>query len=277
MKPDKIINVHTHIHPDQDIDARVKLWRECNVRKVCVQVAWLGDDEDHYDNDGVLEWMKKYPDIILGFAHVELGWEVDKPEKIDQLKEQGFTGLKFIKPVYNYDDERYFPLYERAEQLGMPILFHTGYLWCAPGQRQLGLAQDKMRAIRLDTIARSFPNLRMMMAHLGNPEFEVGLDLIRFFENLWGEYSGDSGSKFRLTTMRKVFRPLGGTDMSDPQENLALVHYRKLCFATDNPEPPVWIDLNLKLMDELQIPEDLRELFWWKNAAKWLGMEEELR
>ncbi|KKK96870.1 hypothetical protein LCGC14_2658430, partial [marine sediment metagenome] len=40
--------------------------------------------------------------------------------------------------------------------------------------------------------------------------------------------------------------------------------------------PPKWIALNQRLMDELEIPEDLREGFWWRNAAKWLDMENEL-
>ncbi|KKM67945.1 hypothetical protein LCGC14_1466030, partial [marine sediment metagenome] len=173
--PEKIINVHTHIHKSQDIDERVRLWRECGVVKVCVQVLATGEANSSYGNQGVLEWMRKYPDIILGFALPGLSWEVDGPEKVEQLKEQGFTGLKFIEPVYAYDDERYFPLYEKAQQLGMPILFHTGYLAHSPGVPQPGISQDKMRAIRLDTIARSFPHLRMMMAHLGSPEFYVGL------------------------------------------------------------------------------------------------------
>lgn len=276
MGPKQIINVHTHIHKTQDIDARVKLWRECNVRKVCVQVASTVDTEHSYGNEGVLEWMKKYPDIILGFGRVDLGWEPDGAKTVQKLKDKGFTGLKFIAPVYPYDDERYFPLYERAEQLGMPILFHTGYLWCEPGQRQLGISQDKMRAIRLDTLGRSFPNLRMMIAHLGNPEYDVALDMIMFFENIWGEYSGHSGSKFRQTVLRKLFHPLPGADMADPEENLAITYFRKLCFATDNPEPPVWIALNERVMGELELPEDLREDFWWRNAARWLGIDEEM-
>ena len=276
MRPEKIINVHTHIHKTQDIDARVALWRECNVRKVCVQVVSKDETEQSYGSDGVLQWMQKYPDIILGFGAVDLGWEPGGAESVEQLKEKGFTGLKFIAPVYPYDDERYFPIYERAEQLSMPILFHTGYLFCEPGKRQVGLSQDKMRAIRLDTLGRSFPNLRMMVAHLGNPEFDVALDIVMFFENIWGEYSGHSGSKFRETVLRKLFRPLPDADMSDPDENLALTYFRRLCFATDNPEPPIWIELNQRLMDELELPDDVREDFWWRSAVKWLGMKEEM-
>jgi len=37
MKPRYIINVHTHLHKGQDVSARVRLWRECNLRKVCIQ------------------------------------------------------------------------------------------------------------------------------------------------------------------------------------------------------------------------------------------------
>jgi len=274
--PERIINGHTHIHKSQDIDERVRLWRECGVVKVGVQIESTVDTAESYGNEGALQWMRKYPDIFLGFAHPDLSRSVSGPEKVEQFKEQGFTGLKFIAPVYAYDDERYFPLYEKAQQLGMPILFHTGYLAHPPGVPQPGISQDKMRALRLDTIARSFPRLRRMMAHLGNPEFNVGLSVIGAFENVYGEYSGHSGSKFRETSLRKLFRPLPDADMADPEENQALIYFRKLCFATDNPEPPKWIALNERLMDELALPDDLREAFWWRSAAKWLDLEDEL-
>jgi hypothetical protein len=37
-------------------------------------------------------------------------------------------------------------------------------------------------------------------------------------------------------------------------------------------EPPGWIALGQRLMDELEIPESARKLFWWKNAANWLAL-----
>ena len=271
MTHKRIINVHTHIRTKQDIDARVKLWRECGCVKVCVLAITYGSG--YYDNEGVRGWMKKHPDIIMGFAAPELGWKVAKPETVDEFKEQGFAGIKFIGPSYQYDDERYFPLYARAEELHMPILFHTGFLSIGSDDGKLGISQDKMRAMRLDTIGRNFPNLHMMMGHLGNPEFHIGLDIINSFKNIYGEFSGASGSKFRETVLRKLFAPLPGVDMTDPEENLALTYFKKLCFATDNPDPPVWIELSQRLMDELELPVELQECFWWKNAAKWLGIE----
>ena len=268
MEPDRFINVHTHIHPQQDIDQRVAHWRECGALRVCVHAT--GAEK----NALVAEYMKKYPDIILGFAWPGLGREVASADRVDELKDAGYYGLKFIAPSYPYDDERYYPLYERAEDLSMPILFHTGFLSIHPGQGERGISQEKMRAVRLDTVGRAFPGLRMMMAHLGNPEFHVGLDITRSFDNIWGEFSGHGGSKFRESVLRRVFQPMPGADMSDAEENLALEYFKKLCFATDNPEPPKWIAPSSRIMDELELPKELQEEFWWRNGARWLGMDE---
>jgi len=276
VPPTRIINVHTHLHKSQDIDARVKLWRECGLVKVCVQVLTANPAASTYDNAGVLAWMRKHPDIILGFGYVELGPRPDPPEAIDRLKEQGFAGLKFIAPSEPYDHECYYPLYERAQALGMPILFHTGFLAISPSDGPRRVSTDKMRPVRLDTIGRAFPNLRMIMAHLGSPEFHSALSVTDSFANVYGEFSGHSGSKWRETTLRKVFVPLPGANMADPEENQALRWFTKLCFATDNPEPPRWLALSQRLMDELQLPADLQERFWWRNAADVLGLRDAL-
>lgn len=272
--PDPIINLHAHIHTDQDIDARVRHWRECGVCKTCVQsLAWKPNEQTH-DNDGVAAWMKKYPEMILGFACINLGWEPDGPEAVDRYHAQGFTGLKFIAPSYRYDDERYYPLYRRAEELQMPILFHTGYLAIGPLDGSAGVSSEKMRPLLLDPVARAFPRLKIIMAHLGNPEYDVGLYVTMEFANIYGEFSGGGGQPFKETTMRKVFEPLPGANLQDENENQAIVWFRKLCFATDNPEPPKWIDLCQRLMDRLELPADVRERFWWRNAAELLGLED---
>ena len=113
----------------------------------------------------------------------------------DKFKEEGFYGLKFIAPSYDYDDERYFPIYERAEALNMPVLFHTGTLAAMKDERYWGISYEKMRPGKIYQIARYFPKLRILVAHLGNPEFNIGLDLIQTFNNVWADFSGDSGSE----------------------------------------------------------------------------------
>ena len=63
------------------------------------------------------------------------------------------------------------------------------------------------------------------------------------------------------------------TDMTDPQENHALVWFEKLCFGTDNPEPSVWVPAAEHIMDRLQIPQPLRRKFYYDNTAALIGLQ----
>ncbi|MFH1706776.1 MAG: amidohydrolase family protein [Planctomycetota bacterium] len=273
MPPSKIINVHTHMHKTQDIKARVALWEQCGLVKVCVMVLGLEPNDHTFTNDEFVAVMREYKDLIVGFGRVDMGWDPDEAEDVDKLKEQGFHGLKCIRASYAYDNEIYHPIYERAEALGMPILFHTGFLAIHENDGADGVSTDKMRAMRMDTLGRAFPDLRIMCGHIGMPLYEEGLSVITHFERIWGEYSGGGGQPAKATELRRLLKPLPGVDMADPDQNLALVWYKKLCFSTDNPDPPRWLDLNERLLAELEIPADLQERFYWQNATEWLGIK----
>lgn len=75
-------------------------------------------------NDLLERELEKHPDRLCGFAMVD--WGDISPTKVEQFKERGFTGLKFTRPPANYNDERWYPIYEVAERLKMPGLFHLG-------------------------------------------------------------------------------------------------------------------------------------------------------
>ena len=94
-----------------------------------------------------------------------------KPSIVDELGDMGFRGLKTIRPLENYDSKSYYPFYERAEARNMPILFHTGQLFRAPGSgsRAEDVSTARMMPWMLDPIARAFPKLTLIGAHLRLP------------------------------------------------------------------------------------------------------------
>jgi predicted TIM-barrel fold metal-dependent hydrolase len=283
MKPRYIINVHTHLHKGQDVAARVRLWRECNLRKVCIQCmpeyppeSGRAVEPGYYTNDDFAPLLKEYGDIMVGMGALRLFERYDGPDTVDRLKERGFAGLKCISASRPYNHEAYFPLYERAEALGMPILFHTGWL-ASPldgSDGRMGVNADHYRPYRLDAIARTFPRLKVIGAHLGKPHAEEALQMIDAYPNVYYDVSGGSGKKKHWRWILKALAPLPGADLTDPEENPALGYFRKLCFATDNPEPPVWIEASEHILDGLAIPDDLRERFYWKNACEVFGWTE---
>ena len=62
------------------------------------------------------------------------------------------------------------------------------------------------------------------------------------------------------------------TDMAHPGQNKALDWFGKICFATDNPEPSVWVPASEQILDRLAIPEPVRQQFYHDTAARIIGI-----
>jgi len=78
------------------------------------------------DNHAVARVVRNHPDRFFGLGFVRLG--KDDPALVDELKDQGFAGLKFTVPTDRYSSPEFHPCYARASELGMPCLFHTGII-----------------------------------------------------------------------------------------------------------------------------------------------------
>ena len=116
--------IDTHAHLARNFSWK-KLEQELSSPRL-KQVWLLGmdDSEENYlaDNKRVLEVAKEFP-VFVPFGYIDFN---EGPDQIDRMKEQGFLGLKAIRPPMAYDSLEYMALYQRAADLSMPILFHVG-------------------------------------------------------------------------------------------------------------------------------------------------------
>lgn len=272
MKPKyPLINVHSHLVHASGEKRLEKAKEDGVVRFCCAAVGWLGC----CSNEEIIPLFKKYPDFLVGLGYVNLGPEMDSPDKIDWLKENGFEGLKMIFPLASYNDDRYFPLYERAEKLEMPILFHTG--WVSGFDPELVKKHDldstKYKPYCFDRIARYFPNLKIIGTHLGKPHFTEALQMVIGLPNVYYDFTGAGGSRQWVSTLKKELAPFPGADFDNPDDNPAHEYFKKFCFATDNPTAEKWYTASEDIMDYLHIPEETRRLFYWKNACTIFGWD----
>jgi len=276
MIPGNIINIHSHIHTFTDVPARIKEWEASGCTRWCALADckfWQPPYSTYLGNEGVLKWMKEFPDIIVGMGSVELGLYMGTPDDIDRLKEQGFSGLKFEMPARAYDHDCYMPYYERAQSLGMPILFHTGFVAPLPESDVIHRQSSEcMRPGTLDRIARSFPNLKIIGAHLGLPYAKEALALLNF-PNVYFDICGGSGAKKHRTLIKHAMAPLPDANMDDPDENLAIQYFSKMVFGTDNPPVSIWLDAAEEIMDYLNIPDMVRRAFYSENAKMIFGWD----
>jgi predicted TIM-barrel fold metal-dependent hydrolase len=144
------------------------------------------------DLKSVTSFIKEHPNRLrcLGELHLDDPVAVSL---VDRFHEAGCVGLGEISgPLYNYDDRRYWPIYERAEQYRMIILFHTGIVNRMDPDTPSDISVDRMRPSTLDAIARRFPKLVVYGAHLGNPDYAWAAEVARWNPNVYFDLSGSS-------------------------------------------------------------------------------------
>jgi len=121
-------------------------------------------------NEEIYDLCKRHPDR-LSFAVFA---DPREPDAIDTVRRYAELGAKLLKlyPVIGFypDDDMCMPLYETLAELKMPVLSHTG-------PTDLRYCHDKPRVstsshwadpIRFDGLARKFPEITWILAHMGN-------------------------------------------------------------------------------------------------------------
>jgi len=200
----KKIDFHHHLQEeDAYADNLISEMDKLGIQKTCLSGLGIGkgriENTDYStfslgnlspDNDDVLAAMKKYPDRFIGMAYFKLG--DDEPEAVAEFKKKGFLGLKINRTKKAYNDDCCMPVYAEAQRLKMPILFHTGIVLYTPFDAEDDVDSERMRPIKLDRVARRFPDLKMVMAHMGYPWFEEAAAMLRHHKNVFADLSGPS-------------------------------------------------------------------------------------
>jgi len=177
-----IIDAHAHyIDEEGYLDRLVTEERRLDIEKICL--SGIGPLFNCKSNEDVRKAMEEYPDVIISFGFVRPG--VDPPELVDKLYSEGFRGVKITCPRKNYDDKEYYPIYAACERYGMPILFHTGIVTLQRVVPEEDVSSARMRPVYLDTIAKAFPRLNMICAHMGMPWYAEACEVARLNPNVY--------------------------------------------------------------------------------------------
>jgi predicted TIM-barrel fold metal-dependent hydrolase len=268
MTERRIIDAHHHLGTEPDYaDRLAEACAKLGVVKVfLVCCSYPGLDEDA--NGRTRLACERYPDLFVGFGGVNM-WEDDGAEQVNRLHDQGFRGLKLIIPPKPYHDPSFYPIYERAQELGMPALFHLGIV-ARSATRNVRVDNNLMRPIYLDTIAREFPDLTIIGAHLGNPWYDEATMSCRWNPNLYFDLSGS-------TLKKKTPEFLGGLLWWTPTTFYGDVEGRyaweKIVFGSDVHWRYVKDVLNdyEQLMAALNLAPELRQAVRHDTAAVLLG------
>jgi predicted TIM-barrel fold metal-dependent hydrolase len=153
-------------------------------------------------------------------------------------------------------DERHFKLWEKASELKLPCLFHTGTSGIGAGQPGgQGIKLDPARPIHLDTVAARFPDLPIIAAHFGWPWHLELIAMALHKTNVYIELSGWSPRYYPEELVREI-----GGRLQD-----------RTLFGSDYPFiKPTRI---LEELDALSLKPEAKVKIVRENAARLLNLE----
>ncbi|NUQ36520.1 MAG: amidohydrolase [Caldilineales bacterium] len=179
------------------------------------------------------------------FIENDLGAELERLVQV-----YGVRAIK-VYPVYQHhypNDARMYPLYAKAEELGLPMLVHTGSSIFKGARIKYG------DPLLLDDVAIDFPKLNILMAHCGRPFwYEQAFWMARRHDNVYLELSG-LPAKNLLTTFPRL-------------EMLA----HKAIYGSDWPGNPD-LSRNIAAIQALPLAETSKQAILHDNAARLLGL-----
>lgn len=125
---------------------------------------------------------------LIPFATVNPFLIANPAQELERLVSQrGFRGLK-LYPTYNYfypNDRMLYPVYAKAQELGIPVKWHTGTSAFPASRLKYG---DPMH---IDDVAVDFPDLVAIITHSGRPLwYDTAYTLARMRANVYMEIAG---------------------------------------------------------------------------------------
>ncbi len=202
-----IVDIHAHpvfsgmpIHPGLDSLSKVYWGREMFRftladfvkeldrsgvdRVVLLTVCWKGQPV-RQRNQATAEVIGHCSERFIGFACFDPNTGQQAVDEVEYaVRELGFRGVKAIGQNVEicYNDRRCYPIYEKIQELGVPLLFHTGPSFLKT-RNKFG---DPMT---LDDVALDFPHMKIIVAHMAMHRYMDAHSLLVRHPNVYADLS----------------------------------------------------------------------------------------
>ena len=169
------------------------------------------------DDTDIARYVSLQPERLIGFLSLDPtqpGWQQELQFGHQEL---GLQGIKLM-PMYagfRPDDERLNSLWDYASRNQLPVLLHTGTTFISQAPLEFTLPR------LLDTVATRFPELRLVLAHLGHPFEGECVAVIRKHPNVYADVSALHYRPWQLYNSLMLVQEYGV--------------WHKLLFGTDYP------------------------------------------
>ncbi len=205
-------------------------------------------------NENVARLLEEYSKQFIGFAGFDPNNGAESVREIEYaVKDLGFSGIKTVSSALELDinDKAFYPCYSKAEELGIPILIHTGAVIIK------GVRVKHVHPLMIDDVAFDFPDLKIICAHLGGWQYMDTINMLVHHRNVFADIS---------------FWPLNPFYMDIvPWSLLEKTVPDKILLGSDYPAGQTPKEA-IETLERLPISQSFKEKILGKNASKMLKL-----
>ncbi|MCI0751587.1 MAG: amidohydrolase [Flammeovirgaceae bacterium] len=232
-------------------------------------------------NDHIIELVEQYPKNYVGLGTVPMQDAELAIQELERIKKAGMVGIQVGSNINdeNLNEERFFPIFEACERLGLAVLVHP---WNMMGQKNMqrywlpwlvGMPAETARAVCsmiFGGIFERLPKLRVNFAHAGGSflatigriehGFECRPDLVAIDNPVnprqyLGKFWVDSITHDPL--MLELVLKLQGS--------------RRITLGSDYPFPLGDLTIG-KFIEDMKLSRQVQEDIFSNAALEWLGL-----
>ncbi len=215
LEGELVIDAHTHMGPyfnfhipDNDAGSMIEVMDRLGVNMACTSPHVGITPDFRMGNDMATQAVQDHPGRFFGYITVNGNYPDDIPEEIERCYNMGMRGFKIHPSLHGYpaNGENLRPMWEFADEKGLPVLSHTwaGDRTCSPGI--------------LGKLAEEYPNVQVILGHSGGTlaGYDEAVEAAKKQENVFLETCGSSvvyGMIERFVREVGADRILFGSDM----------------------------------------------------------------
>ena len=200
---------------------------------------------------------EKYPDRFIFQSNVgpikkrglkNAIWELNY-----LVKEKNCKMVKMYHPEDTYiNDQELWPLYEKIQELGIPVCMHTGWCWVPPNYSKYCIP------LLLDEVATEFPDMKIIAYHAGWPYYHDLNMLAAVHPNVYISLS--LLLPWCITAPRLAAKVIG--------EAVRFVGVDRVIWGTDYCNLEFQISTAVAGFRDFQIPEDMQKGYGYKPLTE---------
>ncbi len=271
-----------HMHTDGSIapnpDMLLERLAGCGITGGNVLSIDPDDDRFTYEErmDNLFGWVKGHEDRLFPVAWLH-PFEDNILDKVKDAAARGVVAYKFIANNYYVGDPKPAEVFHLIEELGLPILFHSGILYDFCDSSRYNKPSEWECFV-------NYKDLRFSMGHCGNPWYDECFSVYGKFcwiENhlraaakgqpfdapeLWLDTTPGAHGLTRVDMLTKLI---------DRTPNAYRVFFGSDKYVESYPSKVVkgWLDAEKEVFDRCGVPEEVREDIYCNNMFRFLRIE----